>query len=89
MRVYKNVVQSCDIKIENLVKTGHKAAESIKRKEMQFRPVRFIEPRVYFTCCFFLHIYPLLQLEIPLITELQNSSHVRKEKEQPIMEPVH
>lgn len=80
MHVYKNVVQNCDLKIENHVKTRHKAAESTKRKEVQFRPIRFIEPKVYFTCCFFPYIYPLLHLETPLITEMQNPSHMRKEE---------
>lgn len=55
VHIYKNVVQSWDLKIENHVKSGHKAAESIKRKQMQFRPIRFIEAKVYFT--FFLSSY--------------------------------
>lgn len=79
---------------ENHVKTVHKAAAILRRREMQFRPLRFIEAKVYFTCCFFLRVCVcvcvyrdlLLHLETPLIIEMQASSHMRKEKEKPIME---
>ena len=80
VHVYKNEMQSWDLKIENHGKTGHKAAGSTKRKEIQFRPIGFIESNVYFTCCFFLQIYCLLHLETSLIAEMQNPSHMIKEK---------
>lgn len=91
-----HLLERWDLQIQSCVRAGHKETVSLQRGGTQFKPLGFIEPKVCFTYCFFLHIYIyayryaniylLLHLETPLISEMQAFSHMRNEKENPTVE---